>query len=286
MKTFTFRRRDARVAPFARAGQKSIGFVPTMGALHAGHLVFARNARRGKMTRWSPPVFVNPTQFGPKEDFKRYPRPWLKDRALLQSAGVHAVFLPTAESMYRPGHSTSVVVSGLTSTLCGSPSARGPQHFVGVATVVAKLFNIVQPTQAYFGMKDFQQLRVIERMTLDLNLPVHIVRCLTLREKDGLAMSSRNAYLSPYERAQAPRLYRALQAGRKLLTSRPFMSPRAVCRNVVSILAAHPPFRIDYVDVVDPVTLQSLGRTRKPALLAAAVTLGKTRLIDNIYISQ
>ncbi len=167
------------------ASRKSVGFVPTMGALHEGHLsLLKRAARENDVVVAS--VFVNPTQFGPKEDFKRYPRPWSKDRSLLQSVDVQTVFLPTVESMYVPGHSTSVVVSGLTSTLCGSPSSRGPQHFVGVATVVAKLFNILQPTRAYFGMKDFQQLRVIEQMTIDLNLPVRIVRCPTWRESDGL----------------------------------------------------------------------------------------------------
>jgi pantoate--beta-alanine ligase len=265
------------------SSSKKVGFVPTMGALHAGHLSLLRRAARDCDVVVSS-VFVNPTQFGPNEDFTRYPRPWKKDRALLASAGAHAVFLPAAASMYPPGHATSVVVNGLTATLCGSPMARGPEHFTGVATVVTKLFNIVQPTRAYFGMKDFQQLRVIEQLTSDLNLPVKIVRCPTLREKDGLAMSSRNAYLSPLEREIAPRFHLALQHGRKLLTSQPSMSPRTICQRVKSTLAAHP-FRIDYVELVDPVTLQPLRRNSTPALLAAAVFLGKTRLIDNILIN-
>jgi pantoate--beta-alanine ligase len=256
-----------------------------MGALHEGHMSLLRRAARENDVVVAS-VFVNPTQFGPNEDFNRYPRPWAKDRRLLAEVGVDAVFLPTPETMYPKGHATSVVVAGLTDTLCGSPSARGPRHFIGVATVVTKLLIIVAPTNAYFGMKDFQQLRVIEQLADDLNLPVRIVRCATLREADGLAMSSRNAYLSPRERAQAPRLYRALQSGAKLLRSAPFMSPRAVCKHVVSILAADPPLRIDYIELVDAVTLQPLLKTRKPALLAAAVHLGRTRLIDNIYISQ
>ncbi len=265
--------------------QTRIGFVPTMGALHAGHLSLVRRARRENQVVVAS-VFVNPTQFGPHEDFARYPRPWANDRQLLEAAGVDAVFLPTPAAMYTPAHATSVVVKGLTNTLCGAPTSRGPQHFVGVATVVTKLLNIVSPTRAYFGMKDFQQLRVIEQMTADLNMAARIVRVPTLRERDGLAMSSRNTYLSVADRAQAPRLYLALQSGRKLLRSRPFMSPRAIRKNVASILTAHPPFRIDYVELVDPVTLQPLAKTRTPALLAAAVVLGRTRLIDNIYISK
>jgi pantoate--beta-alanine ligase len=229
-------------------------------------------------------IFVNPTQFGPDEDFSRYPRPIHKDINLLKSMGVHALFLPTKEMMYTASAATEVKVKGLTDTLCGSPTSRGPQHFIGVATVVAKLFNLVRPTNAYFGMKDFQQLRVIEQMNQDLDFGIRIVRCPTFREPDGLAMSSRNAYLSPMKRAQAPRLYRALQLGRKLLRSRPQMSPQAVCKRLSLLLQAHPSFKIDYIDMVHPITLKRLKRSQRPALLAAAVFLGNTRLIDNILI--
>ena len=280
--------RSPEAAQRWRAGfprNKSVGFVPTMGALHAGHISLMRRAAKSNDVVVAS-VFVNPTQFGPKEDFSRYPRPWTKDRFLLKRAGVDVVFLPTSASMYRSGHSTAVSVKDLTQTLCGAPTSRGPAHFEGVATVVTKLLNIVAPTNAYFGMKDFQQLRVIEQLVVDLNLSVKIVRCPTFREPDGLAMSSRNAYLSPPDRAQAPRLYRALQAGVKLLRSPAFMSPRAVCRQIASTLAAHPPFRIDYIELVDSVTLQPLESFRAPAVLAAAVFLGKTRLIDNIYIKK
>lgn len=265
--------------------KQKVGFVPTMGALHAGHLSLVKQAERSNDVLVAS-IFVNPLQFGPNEDFARYPRTWAQDRILLAKGGIDAVFLPTPVAMYKEGHVTTVVVKKLTDRLCGAPTSRGPQHFIGVATIVNKLFNVVQPTNAYFGMKDFQQLRVIEQMVDDLNIPVRIVRCATMREPDGLAMSSRNAYLSPSDRAQAPRVYLALQQGIKLLRSRSFMSPRAVCQHVASILAAHPPFRIDYVELVDPVTLQPLKQTQTPALLAAAVFLNKTRLIDNILISK
>lgn len=254
-----------------------------MGALHTAHLsLVEKSKRQNRLTVAS--VFVNPTQFGPKEDFSKYPRPFRNDVRLLKSKGVDVLFAPTPQEMYRPPVFTEVHVKGLTGTLCGAPTSRGPQHFVGVATVVAKLFNLVRPTKAYFGLKDFQQVRVIEQMTQDLNLGVRVVRCPTLREKDGLAMSSRNTYLTPSERQQAPRLYRALQHGRKLLRSQPQMSPNAVCGQLEKLLKAHPAFKIDYIEMVDSVTLRRLKKPQRSALLAAAVFLGKTRLIDNILI--
>ncbi len=254
-----------------------------MGALHFAHLSLVKRAKHeNDITVAS--IFVNPTQFGPKEDFNRYPRPFENDRRMLTRERVDVLFAPSKEQMYGNMPLTEVSVKTITDTLCGAPSARGPQHFVGVATVVAKLFNIVRPTRAYFGMKDFQQIRVIEQMNDDLNMGVSIVRCPTVREPDGLAMSSRNAYLSPAERAQAPRLYQALQAGRKLLRSRSRMSPRAVCHKVKSILVSHPSFKIDYIELVDPVTLKRRTESKRPVLLAAAVFLGRTRLIDNILV--
>jgi pantoate--beta-alanine ligase len=255
-----------------------------MGALHAAHLSLLKRAQReNNMTVAS--IFVNPTQFGPKEDFTSYPRPFKRDARLLRSLGVDALFAPPNRAMYASGHSTEVRILGLTDTLCGAPGSRGAAHFSGVATVVAKLFNLIRPARAYFGMKDFQQLRVIEQMTEDLDFGIRVVRCPTLREKDGLAMSSRNSALSPLERAQAPRLYRALQLGRKLLTSRSQMSPQAVCDKLSFLLSAHPSFKIDYIEMVDPVTLQRLKYPKqRSVLLAAAVFLGRTRLIDNILI--
>lgn len=261
----------------------SLGFVPTMGALHAAHLELVERARRENRCSLVS-IFVNPTQFGPKEDFSHYPRPFANDVRLLKSVGADALFSPVKDAMYTPSHATEVRVQRLTDNLCGSPKSRGPAHFIGVATVVAKLLNLARPTRAYFGMKDFQQLRVIEQMNVDLNLGVSIVRCPTKREPDGLAISSRNAYLSSMERLEAPRLYDALQYGRKLLRSRPQMSPRAVCDKLSLLLRAHPAFKIDYIQMVDPVTLQQLTSSRRPALLAAAVFLGRTRLIDNLLV--
>lgn len=186
--------------------------------------------------------------------------------------------------MYPKGFSTTVTVGSLTDHLCGAPTSRGPGHFAGVATVVAKLFGIVRPTRAYFGLKDFQQVRVIEQMTLDLNLDVKIVRCPTVRESDGLAMSSRNTYLSVEDRALAPRLQVALQQGAKLLHSKDLMSPNAVTGAVRDALASTPKIQIEYVELVDPVSLQPLQSIHTPALLAAAVRLGQTRLIDNLLV--
>jgi pantoate--beta-alanine ligase len=278
-------RTPAAVAAWRKsAGRKSIGFVPTMGALHQGHLsLVKRSVRENDLTIAS--VFVNPTQFGPKEDFKLYPRPFLRDRRLLASSGVDALFAPSPAVMYPGGFATTVTVSGLTETLCGAPTSRGPGHFSGVATVVAKLFGIVRADRAYFGLKDFQQVRVIEKMTEDLNLGVKIIRCPTVREPDGLAMSSRNAYLRPSERALAPRLYLSLQRGVKLLSSPRLMSSQSLIGAVRKELASSPDIQIEYIELVHPDSLQKLTRARRPALLAAAVRIGKTRLIDNILVS-
>lgn len=265
--------------------KKSVGFVPTMGALHAGHLSLVERAHRENDIVVAS-IFVNPTQFGPKEDFARYPRPFAKDLRLLAKCHTSIVFAPTPKSMYAPDYSTSVSVSKLTDTLCGDPRSRGPAHFVGVATVVAKLFNAVRPTRAYFGMKDYQQVRVIEQMNQDLNFGIKIVRCQTFREKDGLAMSSRNAYLSPHERAVAPALYAALQQGRKLLTSKPSMTASAARHQIERSLSNRPDFKIEYIELVNPVSLERMNRIKLPVLVAVAARLGKTRLIDNILVSK
>lgn len=263
---------------------KSIGFVPTMGALHDGHLSLMKKCHRENDVAVVS-IFVNPIQFGPKEDFKKYPRPWKDDLKKLKKIGVKYIFAPTAVSMYASHNKTIVGVPALSHVLCGETRFRGPGHFQGVATVVAKLFNIVRPTTAYFGLKDFQQVRVIETMNDDLNFGIKIVRCPTLREPDGLAMSSRNAYLSPRERALAPRLHFALQQGRKLLRSRPKMNPQAVCQYVKKILASTPEFKIEYIELVDPVTLQRPKTLKWPHVMAIAARLGSTRLIDNIWIN-
>lgn len=254
-----------------------------MGALHEGHASLVRRSRA--RDRWTvASLFVNPTQFGPKEDFSKYPRPWKEDLRLLRRLGVQALYAPTPQSMYAADASTKVIVSDLTDTLCGSPRSRGPGHFTGVATVVAKLFSAVRPTRAYFGMKDFQQVRVIERMNRDLDFGVTIVRCPTVREKDGLALSSRNRYLSPTDRALAPRFHNSLQQGAKLLTSPRKMNLRDVIRHMVSDLETVPHLSIDYVEIVDPETLKPLTMKRRPALIAAAIRLGSTRLIDNLLV--
>jgi pantoate--beta-alanine ligase len=263
-----------------------LGFVPTMGALHDGHLsLINRSKRENPKTIVS--IFVNPTQFGPKEDFKKYPRPWKKDLALLKKARVDALFMPSVSQIYSPSDNTRVVVSSVTDTLCGSPASRGPGHFIGVATVVAKLFNLVRPTHAYFGLKDYQQVRVIEELNNDLHFGINIVRCPTIREKSGLARSSRNAYLSSREKALAPALYRALQAGRKLLTSSPRMDPQIVRRRLIGLLLKSAPnATLDYLELVDPQTLKKTHSKSGPVLIAAAVKIGTTRLIDNMLVRR
>jgi pantoate--beta-alanine ligase len=228
-------------------------------------------------------IFVNPAQFGPKEDLSRYPRPFRADAALCRAEGVDVLFHPSAGDLYPPGFDAWVEVPALSGPLCG---AFRPGHFRGVATVVAKLFHIVQPTRAYFGEKDFQQLAVIKRMTRDLDLPVQIVPCPTVREKDGLAMSSRNAYLSPEDRSAAAGISAALRSAAQLIKSRRRVSvgqARGVLRAALSRI---PGARVQYAAAVDPDTLRPPARPDGPVLLAAAVFLGRTRLIDNILIQR
>jgi pantoate--beta-alanine ligase len=263
----------------ARAGVP-VGFVPTMGFLHAGHLSLIRRAR-AENASVVVSVFVNPTQFGPGEDFQRYPRDLNRDLGLIESAHVDAVFTPTAEEMYPPGASTVVEVESLSGILEG---ASRPGHFRGVATVVSTLFHLVQPHRAYFGEKDYQQLRVIQRMAHDLRMPVEVIGCPTVREPDGLAMSSRNVYLSPPERAAAATLSAALSNAQRLFQEgvRDALTLR---HSVQSLLAVQPLIRVDYVAVVQPHTLQPLT-TWGPdgAVICLAAWLGKTRLIDNLSL--
>jgi pantothenate synthetase (EC 6.3.2.1) len=267
----------------ARAVRRALpgtwGFVPTMGYLHEGHLSLVRRAR-AENDRVAVSIFVNPTQFGPHEDYARYPRDLERDLRLLEPLGVDLVFVPSVEEMYPPGFQTWVIVEEVSRPLEG---ASRPGHFRGVTTVVAKLFNILQPDRAYFGQKDAQQTVVIRRMVQDLNIPVEIVICPTVREPDGLAMSSRNTYLNPEERRAATVLFRALQAAKARYEAgeRDAEGLREAMREVIR---AEPLARIDYVSVADPETLQELERVEGPALLSLAVYIGTTRLIDNIML--
>ncbi|MCX7831720.1 MAG: pantoate--beta-alanine ligase [Actinobacteria bacterium] len=258
---------------------KSIGFVPTMGYLHEGHLELVRHSKKDNdITVVS--IFVNPIQFGPNEDLRSYPRDEASDLKKLEASGVDYAFLPTVDEMYPEELLTFVQVDRLSEPMCG---AFRPGHFRGVATVVAKLFNIVQPDRAYFGMKDYQQLKVIEKMVKDLNFPVQIVAVQTVREANGLAMSSRNSYLSEEERKQASSIYRALLKGKELYEAG-VRDAEAIKNAVYDELSKVPTIKVQYVELRDAETLEDIKRVEKPAVLALAVFLGKARLIDNIII--
>jgi len=257
----------------------SVGFVPTMGYLHEGHLALVRHARTETLSVIVS-IFVNPTQFGPQEDFATYPRDPERDLALLEKENVGVVFMPSAQEMYPEGFSSSVAVEGITERLEGKPR---PGHFMGVTTVVAKLFNIVQPDRAYFGQKDAQQLAVIRKMVSDLDMNLEIVAVPTVREPDGLAMSSRNTYLTLEERKAAPVLWKALclarghwENGEKDVTR---------LRHEMTTLIEREPFaQIEYVSIADPDTLEELTQIAEPALVSLAVRIGGTRLIDNTML--
>ncbi|MDN5347923.1 MAG: pantoate--beta-alanine ligase [Clostridia bacterium] len=258
---------------------KTVALVPTMGYLHEGHLSLARAARKDcDVVVMS--IFVNPTQFGPNEDFERYPRDLDRDLRLAEEAGVEAVFAPEVKEMYPPGYATYVEVERLTEHLCGRSR---PGHFRGVATVVSKLFNIVQPDKAYFGQKDYQQSVVIRRMVADLNFPLEIVVVPTVRDADGLALSSRNKYLSPLERRSALSLYRALLKGEALIREGERRAG-VVRRAMEEVILASPGTKIDYVAVSDAETLEPLEEIKGKAVLALAVWVGSTRLIDNLLV--
>ena len=260
----------------ARREREAVGLVPTMGALHAGHLSLVQKAKH-ECDVVVTTIFVNPTQFGPQEDFSRYPRPLHNDLALLESAGVDAVFIPDRDAMYPRGFQTSVHASEVSKEWEG---AVRPTHFQGVMTVVLKLFNLIPATQAYFGQKDLQQFAVIERMTLDLNVPVRPIRCPIVREPDGLAMSSRNVYLSPQEREQAACLYRAIQRSENAVRAGETDADKLTALAKDVIVQAQPS-AIDYVAVVDAHSMQSVTTVGDGSALILAARFGNTRLLDN-----
>lgn len=264
----------------ARSGMTAaVGFVPTMGYLHEGHLALVRRARRENQNLVVS-IFVNPSQFGPREDFKSYPRDTDRDLSLLEKEKTDIVFIPRAEEIYPPGYCTWVDVEKLTERLEG---ASRPGHFRGVATVVAKLLNIVKPNRAYFGQKDAQQLLVVRRMAADLDMDLEIIAVPTVREPDGLAMSSRNAYLNKEERRAATVLWRALNLAQELW-ARGEDSAKRLRAAMTELIATEPLASIDYVSVADATTLQELERIDRPALVSIAVKIGHTRLIDNVII--
>jgi pantoate--beta-alanine ligase len=265
----------------ARLEQRDIGFVPTMGALHAGHLALVERARRQCSPVYTS-IFLNPTQFGTNEDLSEYPRPLEADMEKLTAANVDALFLPEAADVYPPGFSTYVQVDGLSDRLEGKTRSG---HFRGVATVVLKLFEIVQPHYAYFGRKDAQQVRIVQQMVRDLNLDTEIVVCPIVREPDGLAMSSRNAYLSGEERKAATVLSRALRAAETELAAG-VRDSLELQRAMHKVLAAEPSARVDYVEIVNAETFEPVVRVSRRSYAVLAVHVGKARLIDNLLIEH
>jgi pantoate--beta-alanine ligase len=262
-----------------RALPGPVGFVPTMGYLHEGHLVLVRRARAANRSSVVS-IFVNPTQFGPQEDFARYPRDSERDLAMLQEEKTDVVFMPEPGEIYPPGFSAWVEVVGVSERLEG---AARPGHFRGVATVVAKLFNIVEPDYAYFGQKDAQQTVVVKKMVADLDMNLQVVVVPTVRESDGLAMSSRNIYLSVEERKQAPVLYRSLQLAEKLYRNGE-QNADAIRRQMTDLIRTQTLARIEYISIADAVTLQELETIQQPAVLSMVVRFGQTRLLDNVVL--
>jgi pantoate--beta-alanine ligase len=265
----------------ARARRESIAFVPTMGALHRGHLSLLERARRTH-DRVAASVFVNPLQFGPREDFARYPRPVARDDRLCRAAGVDWLFRPSARALYPPGSTTRVVPGPMGSRLEG---AVRPGHFSGVLTVVLKLLAIVEPDTLILGRKDAQQAALVAAMMRDLDVPVRLAVAPTVRERDGLALSSRNAYLSPEERARAAGLHRALAAGRAAARAGARDARRITAEARVALRLSARPDAVDYVALVDPRTFEPVRRLEGRALLAAAIRIGRTRLIDNVAVA-
>ena len=259
---------------------KTVGFVPTMGYLHEGHISLIRCSKKDNdITVVS--IFVNPIQFGKNEDLDRYPRDLDRDMEICKKEGVDYLFYPSVDEMYPEGFSTYVQVEGITERLCG---AFRPGHFKGVTTVVNKLFNIVQPDRAYFGEKDYQQLKVIQRMVKDLNMDVEVIGCPLIRERDGLALSSRNKYLTPEERKSALSISKALFNAKKMFENGE-KDPEKVIDEIKKIISSQPLVKeIQYVEVVDPETLIPKKRLEKGDIIAVAVFVGNTRLIDNIKL--
>ena len=263
-----------------RANKKRLGLVPTMGALHEGHLSLVR-AAKAQCDSVAVSIFVNPTQFGPSEDLARYPRPFERDRGLLEKEGVDILFAPSAEEMYPRGEVTWVTVEGLSEKLDGRSR---PGHFRGVTTVVAKLFNILEPDVAFFGQKDAAQAAVIRRMVRDLNFPVEIAVCPIVRESDGLALSSRNAYLNPDERRRALVLHRSLEQVALSFRSGEKSATRLIA-TAKDVFADEPQVHLDYFEIVDPDTLDPVEQVSESTLVAVAAYVGSTRLIDNIILN-
>jgi pantoate--beta-alanine ligase len=259
--------------------KKTIGFVPTMGALHEGHLSLVRRSK-GENDVTVVSIFVNPIQFGPKEDFRQYPRDREGDLSKLSTLNVDTVFIPEGDEMYPEGFSAFINMGHIGEILCG---VSRPGHFNGVATVVAKLFNIVMPDKAYFGQKDFQQTMVIKKLVKELNFDIDIIVCPTVRESDGLAMSSRNSYLSQEERKAATILYRALKHGEKLI-GMSMNDLSQVKKEIESVIKSELGAKIEYVEIVDPQSLEEIKKIKKPAVICLAVKIGKTRLIDNLIV--
>jgi len=265
----------------ARSAGKRLGLVPTMGALHEGHLSLVR-ASRAKADMVTVSIFVNPRQFGPNEDFLKYPRTFERDCTLLEKEGVELVFAPSVEGMYPKGAVTYVTVEGLSEKLCGRSR---PGHFRGVTTVVSKLFHIVEPDLAFFGQKDAAQVAIIRRMVRDLNMPVEIVVCPIVREPDGLAMSSRNTYLDPGQRKSALVLSRALKQIEEVFRRGERDTAKLIWASK-QVIAQEPSVRLDYLEVVDPENLESMPVISGEALVAVAAFVGTTRLIDNVVLKD
>ena len=262
------------------AEDKTIGFVPTMGALHEGHLSLVRRSKdENDATVVS--IFVNPAQFGPDEDFLKYPRDVEKDVEKLSTQGVDTIFIPDEREMYPEGFSTSINIGRIGEILCG---ASRPGHFSGVAAVVAKLFNIVMPDRAYFGQKDFQQTVIINKLVRDLNFSIDIVVCPTIRESDGLAMSSRNSYLNRGERKAAAILFKALKFGEDLIVSDGIVNAVLIIEEMRKLIHSEPLAAIDYVEIVTA-NLGEVEKIKPPVAICLAVKIGKTRLIDNLIIA-
>ena len=275
-------RSAAEMTAFSKSAQragKSVGFVPTMGALHEGHLSLVR-AARAQSDVVVVSIFVNPTQFGPNEDFAKYPRSFEQDRAMLEAENADCIFSPSVEEMYPPGGATWVTVEGLSDKLDGRSR---PGHFRGVTTVVSKLFNIVEPQLAFFGQKDAAQVAIIRKMVHDLNFDVKIVVCPIVRESDGLAMSSRNAYLNQEQRRQATALSRSLQRVKTLIQQGETKAETLIAAGK-QVMTEEPEARLDYFEIVHPDTLDAVKDLSNGALVAVAAYIGTTRLIDNLLV--
>jgi len=279
MKIINSPKKIQRYCNFLRIEGKTIGLVPTMGAFHEGHLSLMRQARLDNDVVVTS-IFVNPTQFGPNEDYEAYPRDLKGDSELASDVGVDIIFAPTARDMYPKGYATFVNVERITEKMCG---AKRPGHFRGVTTVVSKLFNMVNPHNAYFGQKDAQQCAVLKRMTGDLNFDIEIIIMPTIREADGLAMSSRNKYLDSEERQSALVLTRSLALARNLIENGE-TNASTIYQEMLSLINDEPLAKVDYISIVDSDDLEARENIKGSILIALAVYIGKTRLIDNIII--